>query len=53
VKLKAPAFNAKETVIAIEEMQIAYEHLTMQRPGGGGGSSGLGVSASARLTLGG
>jgi phage tail-like protein len=52
VKLKAPALNAKESAIAIEEMQIAYEQLTMQRPGGGSGPTfGLGVSAS--LSIGG
>jgi phage tail-like protein len=54
VKLKAPALNAKESAIAIEEMQIAYEQLTMQRPGGGaGGAFGVGVSASAGLSIGG
>jgi phage tail-like protein len=34
LKLKAPALNAKEGPIAIEEMQIAYESLTFERPGG-------------------
>lgn len=29
VKLKAPALNAKDGLIAIEEMQIAYERLTI------------------------
>jgi phage tail-like protein len=54
VKLKAPALNAKEAAIAIEEMQIAYEQLTTQRPGGGGGSAfGPGVTASASLSIGG
>ena len=54
VKLRAPALTAKETVIAIEEMQIAYEHLTMQRPGGGSGLGfgvSAGVSASASIGL--
>jgi phage tail-like protein len=32
VKLKAPALNAKDGLIAIEEMQIAYEMLTFKRP---------------------
>jgi len=35
-KLKAPALNAKDGVIAIEEMQLTYESMTLQRPGGGG-----------------
>lgn len=33
-KLKAPAMNAKEGVIAIEELQLAYESLTLRPPGG-------------------
>lgn len=32
VKLKAPALNAKEGLIAIEEMQIAYESLQLSPP---------------------
>ncbi len=30
VRLKAPALNAKDGVIAIEELQIAYESLTLK-----------------------
>lgn len=30
IKLKAPALNAKDGLIAIEEMQIAYESLSLQ-----------------------
>ncbi len=33
VKLKAPALNAKDGQIAIEEMQIAYETLHLAEPG--------------------
>ncbi|HYM79391.1 MAG TPA: phage tail protein [Candidatus Dormibacteraeota bacterium] len=32
VKLKAPALNAKDGLVAIEEMQIAYENLEWQAP---------------------
>jgi len=32
VKLKAPALNAKDGIVAIEEIQIAYESLTLQPP---------------------
>lgn len=35
-KLKAPALNAKDGLVAIEEMQLTYESLTLQRPQGGG-----------------
>ncbi len=34
IKLKAPALNAKDGVIAIEELQLAYESLTLKQPGG-------------------
>ncbi len=32
VKLKGPALNAKDGVIAIEEMQLAYESLSLKKP---------------------
>jgi phage tail-like protein len=32
VKIKAPALNAKETQVAIEEMQVVYERLSIERP---------------------
>jgi phage tail-like protein len=31
VKLKAPALNAKDGLVAVEEMQIAYERLRVER----------------------
>lgn len=34
LKLKAPPLNAKDSMVAIEEMQIAYESLELQQPGG-------------------
>jgi phage tail-like protein len=49
VKLKAPAMNAKDGIIAIEEFQLAYESLTLKRPDGGGGSGGLGLSVGVSL----
>ena len=33
VKLKAPALNAKDGLIAIEEMTLVYESLTLSAPG--------------------
>lgn len=39
VKLKAPALNAKEGQVAIEEMQLVYETLTLKRSGGTGGEN--------------
>lgn len=32
IKLKAPALNAKDGAVAIEEMQIVYESLALKRP---------------------
>jgi phage tail-like protein len=34
-KLKAPTLNAKDGVIAIEEMQLVYESMTLKRASGG------------------
>jgi phage tail-like protein len=36
LKLKAPALNAREGIVAIEELQVGYESLRV-RPGGSGG----------------
>ena len=33
-KLKGPAMSAKDGGVAIEELQLAYESLTLKRPGG-------------------
>lgn len=35
LKLKAPAFNAKDGIVAVEEMQLGYESLTLRPPEGG------------------
>ena len=35
IKLKAPTLNAKDGGIAIEEMQLTYESMTLKRPQGG------------------
>lgn len=32
VKLKAPALNAKDGMVAIEELQLAYESLSVKKP---------------------
>ncbi len=32
IKLKAPVLNAKDGTVAIEELQLAYESLTLKRP---------------------
>lgn len=40
VKIKAPALNAREGAVAIEEMQIVYERLSLKRPGGSPAATG-------------
>jgi phage tail-like protein len=34
-KLKAPALNAKDGMVAVEEMQLSYESMTLNPPKGG------------------
>jgi phage tail-like protein len=50
IKIKAPALTAKDGQLAIEEMQIVYEMLSIKAPGGSG--MGLGVSAGASAGIG-
>jgi phage tail-like protein len=40
VKIKAPGLNAKEGQIAIEEMQVVYQSLTLKASSGSGTESG-------------
>lgn len=59
LKVKAPPLNAKDGLVAIEELQLAYETLRLKPPLGGGGIGlevsvgvgGAGVSASAGISL--
>lgn len=47
-KVKAPALNAKDGMVAIEELQVVYETLELVPPSGGQGSpSGLGSGAGS------
>jgi phage tail-like protein len=36
VRLKAPRLDARDGVVAVEELQLACESLALERPGGGG-----------------
>ncbi len=38
LKLKAPPLNAKDGMVAVEELQVAYQSLELQKPDGGGGA---------------
>jgi phage tail-like protein len=35
MKLKAPPLNAKDGMVAVEELQVAYQSLKLKKPGGG------------------
>jgi len=37
-KLKAPPLNAKDGVVAIEELQLTYESMSIEQPGGSAGA---------------
>jgi phage tail-like protein len=37
LKLKAPPLNAKDGMVAVEELQVAYQSLELQKPSGGAG----------------
>jgi phage tail-like protein len=34
LKLKAPPLNAKDGMVAVEELQVSYQSLKLQKPGG-------------------
>lgn len=38
-KLKAPPMNAKDGVVAIEELQLMYESMSIEQPAGGGANA--------------
>jgi len=49
IKLKAPPMNAITGIVAIEEMQLAYESLELKRPDGDGSGGGFGVSVGVSI----
>jgi phage tail-like protein len=51
VKLKAPSLVASTGVVAIEEMQIAFETMTLQPAGQSGFGFGLSVSAAGGVSV--
>src|SRR5574341_6832 len=52
VRLKAPALNAKDGMVAVEELQLAYESLTPKSPGLSLGLSLGAAGASFRASVG-
>ena len=53
VKMRAPSLNAQNGLVAVEELSMVYEQLTVSMPGTAGGLGiSAGVSVSAGLTAG-
>ena len=52
IKIKAAPLNAKEGMLALEEIQIAYDHFTVESAADGSSASGVGTSASASISAG-
>lgn len=51
-RLKAPGLDAQEGGVAIEELDVAYEQLRLDRPGGAGLGLSVGVGASVGGSVG-
>lgn len=47
VKLKAPALNARDAQVAVEELQVAYETLTLVTPDAPSGAAASAANAGA------
>ena len=45
VRVRAPSLNAREGLVAIEELALVYETMTVTTAGGGGLGASLGISA--------
>lgn len=53
VKMRAPSLNAQNGLVAVEELSMVYEQLTVSMPGAAGGlGASAGVSVSAGLSAG-
>jgi phage tail-like protein len=61
VRMRAPSLNARDGLVAIEELSLVYETMTVGPPGGGptrlaadiGVSAGIGISAGVGFSAGG
>lgn len=51
IKLKAPPFNAKDGILAVEELGLAYERLTLREPSDAG-PAGAGTPISVGVSVG-
>lgn len=51
IKLRAPALNAKDGALAIEEMQLVYSRMDVEYPESASGKGASGISASASLSV--
>ncbi len=52
VKLRGPSLNAREGLVAIEELQLAYAQLDVRPAGQAGAGFGIGISAGLSVSAG-
>jgi phage tail-like protein len=52
VKMRAPSLNARDGLVAIEELGLVYRRLAVSTPSGGGIGIGFGISARAGIGAG-
>src|SRR5581483_3985946 len=50
VKLRGPSLNAREGLVAIEELQLAYAQLDVRPAGQAGAGFGIGISAGVSVS---
>ncbi len=47
VRMRAPSLNAREGLVAVEELALVYETMSVTTPGGSGPGAGTGIGVSA------
>lgn len=52
VKLRAPALNARDGLVAVEELALVYAAMEVRPPGGAGVGFGVGISAGFGASVG-
>jgi phage tail-like protein len=50
VRMRAPSLNAKDGLVAVEELALVYETISVTTPGAGGAGAGAAVGVAAGLS---
>jgi len=50
VRMRAPSLNAKDGLVAVEELALVYETISVTAPGAGGAGAGAAVGVAAGLS---